>query len=115
MNTRIALRLWLALALFGLDALAWAYAVHSGPNRVSTATASASAPKTTLPAVLLPSVTVHPDADSLASAEIGSNSGTVLDFEPVDNVVEKMPAFPHLRLSVPYYSFGKLLPHVRKD
>jgi len=114
MNTRIALRLWLALALFGLDALVWAYAVHSGPNRVTTA--AASAPNTTLPAVMLPSITVRPDADTLAAyAETGSNSGTALDLEPIDNVVANMPTLPHLRLSVPYYSFGKLLPHVRKD
>ncbi len=113
MNTRIALRLWLALALFGLDALVWAYAVHSGPNHANTA--AASAPKKTLPPVLLPSITVRPDADTLAAAETGSNSGIALDFEPVDSVVAQMPTLPHLRLSVPYYSFGKLLPHMRKD
>ncbi|GEM_PF-4217793 len=114
MNTRIALRLWLALALFGLDALVWAYAVHTGPDRVTTA--ATSAPKTTLPAVLLPSITVRPDADALAaSAETGSNSGTALYLEPINTVVANMPTLPHLRLSVPYYSFGKLLPHVRKD
>lgn len=114
MNPRIAIRLWLALALFGADALVWAFAVHTGATPPHVAAAQTH--KAPLPAVELPTITVRPDADTLAAYAGDDNSPeTALDFKSASLGAVDMPALPRVHLSMPYYSFGKLLPHVRKD
>lgn len=83
------------------------------PARSMTSTAS-------LPMVVLPTITVRPSAAEIAAAM----SGEARQFDATPTFIEtaqEQPIFDttvslrRLRLDMPYYSFGKVLPRVSKE
>jgi hypothetical protein len=85
------------------------------------AVAAAAEIASTTPIVVLPTVTVRPSALELAAAMRGDRTDQI-DDEQISNTGETQRtglydavSFSGLRLDMPYYSFGKVLPHVSKE
>ena len=71
--------------------------------------------------VLLPTVVVRPSAADLAEAVRDENADSEESPTLIEAAVTRTlyatiaPALPNVRLDMPYYSFGKVLPRVRKE
>jgi hypothetical protein len=71
--------------------------------------------------VLLPTVVVRPSAADLAEAMRDENadsdeSPTLIEAAETRTLYDTIaPALPNVRLDMPYYSFGKVLPRVSKE
>lgn len=71
--------------------------------------------------ILLPTVSVRPTAAEMAAAMNDANSSVatsphLIDASETSTIYDNVvPALPSLRLDMPYYSFGKVLPRVRKE
>ena len=60
----------------------------------------------------LPVITVRPTAEQLAAA---STNDALASTAAATSAPSTSPMLPHVRLDMPYYSFGKMLPNVIKD
>ena len=71
--------------------------------------------------VLLPTIVVRPSAADLAEAMRDENadsdeSPTLIEAAKTRTFYDTIaPVLPNVRLDMPYYSFGKMLPHVSKE
>jgi hypothetical protein len=74
--------------------------------------AAAPLPVVTLPAVHVRSVAAHPPKLPAAAVLVAAQAATIAAGATVGSGGTSLPS---LRLDMPYYSFGKLLPRVGKE
>jgi hypothetical protein len=88
--------------------------VQAAPVAAAKPQSSAAVAKTPRPVTTLPTVRVTASRATIANTS-GTHLGPVAAQSGTDEAsadVRAAAALPSLRLDMPYYSFGKLLPHV---
>ncbi|HZP64994.1 MAG TPA: hypothetical protein VFB32_01680 [Rudaea sp.] len=95
--------------------------LHNDVTTASAASAATPNPGTRAPApVVLPTISVRPSAEEIALAMRGDDAATEATGGFVEvsqpRVAGEAPVSLHsVHLGMPYYSFGKALPHLSKE
>lgn len=123
MYRMIHTRLMLALAIAAAVGVLGLAGASTGESTSPVAAAATARPAEVIP--MLPTVMVHASveiptlpvvivrADAPAQAEPASEF--LVASTSASTPALGMPALPHVRLDMPYYSFGKLLPRAIKE
>ena len=90
------------------------------PGHLAATVASVQAPMVVMPTTVLPTISVRPSAAEIAAAM--SEDSSTLDEAPKfikavqdRQLLDSTVSLRSLRLDMPYYSFGKVLPRVSKE
>jgi hypothetical protein len=92
----------------------------AGPTHMTTAAATMQPPMVVMPTTVLPTISVRPSAAEIAAA-MDDDTSSFDDAPKFIKAAQERPLFDStvslrsLRLDMPYYSFGKVLPRVSKE
>lgn len=119
----VAVRGVLIVAMSALLCVTVAHRAYTQPNiaapaPTTVAHALASAPSAQPATVVLPTVSVRPSAADIAVALESEDDEVAASFIEAAQVVpplRRTVSMPSLQLSMPYYSFGKVLTRVNKE